>query len=230
MARNLKTTVVSIVWIQITAGQGPRECAWVVAKLSNTIAHAAAGADMKVEWIETAAFDNELRKQDLISLDTYRSVVLRIEGEGTEAFAQNWHGSILWHGESPYRPRHKRRNWFVGVNTFLPPSMAEPDEALLMAQLKIETMRASGPGGQHTNKTDSAVRVTHLPTGIQVRMSSERSQHRNRQLALEHLRMLLNQQQEQELERQQHARWLKHYDIKRGAPRRTFYGLEFKEK
>ena len=65
----------------------------------------------------------------------------------------------------------------------LPPS----DEELL-SQCRVETFRAGGPGGQHQNTTDSGVRLVHLPTGIRVTARDERSQHRNRALALQRLR------------------------------------------
>lgn len=217
-------------WMQITAGQGPRECAWVVARLSHIITHAAAKAGLNVEWVETQAFGSAPQKQESAGAGIYRSVILRIEGKDTARFAQTWQGSILWQGESPYRPRHKRRNWFVGVNTFQLPAISEPGEAELLTQIKMETMRASGPGGQHVNKTDSAVRITHLPTGIQVRMDSERSQHKNRQLALERLRMLLVEQHRRELKRVEQTHWRNHHHLERGAPRRIFTGMEFTEK
>ena len=65
---------------------------------------------------------------------------------------------------------------------------AELDDDDLLAQCRVETMRGSGPGGQHRNKVESAVRLTHEPTGIVVTASERRSQHRNRELALERLR------------------------------------------
>ena len=68
----------------------------------------------------------------------------------------------------------------------------ENDEALL-AQCRVETFRAGGPGGQHQNVTESAVRLVHLPTGVRVTAREERSQHRNRALALERLRAKLRE-------------------------------------
>jgi protein subunit release factor A len=66
------------------------------------------------------------------------------------------------------------------------------DDALL-AECRVETFRAGGPGGQHQNKTESAVRLTHLPTGITVTARESRSQHRNRQVALGRLREALEE-------------------------------------
>jgi protein subunit release factor A len=71
-----------------------------------------------------------------------------------------------------------------------PVPIPESDEALL-AECRVETFAAGGPGGQHQNRTESAVRLVHLPTGIRVIARDERSQHRNRTLALERLRKAL---------------------------------------
>ena len=68
-----------------------------------------------------------------------------------------------------------------------------PDDDTLVAECRVETFRAGGPGGQHQNKTESAVRLTHLPTGISVTARDSRSQHRNRQIALARLRAALEE-------------------------------------
>jgi len=73
-----------------------------------------------------------------------------------------------------------------------PPEIPEDDEALL-AQCRVDTFRAGGPGGQHQNVTESAVRLVHLPTGVRATAREERSQHRNRALALRRLRQKLEE-------------------------------------
>ena len=92
-------------------------------------------------------------------------------------------------------------------------------------ELKIETCRASGPGGQHVNRTDSAVRVTHLPSGIVCTASEERSQIRNKELALLRLQEKLNLVVEQHHADQSEAMWLDHYRLERGGAIRVFKGL-----
>ena len=85
------------------------------------------------------------------------------------------------------------------------PEAEEVDVAINDADLKIDTMRAQGAGGQHVNKTESAIRLTHLPTGIVVFMQEERSQHRNRQKAMAVLRSRIFDEQRQKLDNERAA-------------------------
>ena len=88
------------------------------------------------------------------------------------------------------RPGHKRQNWFVGVKT-VDLAAAPAEASIAPADVRFETLRAGGPGGQHQNTTDSAVRAVHLPTGIVVTARNERSQHRNKAIALQRLEAML---------------------------------------
>jgi protein subunit release factor A len=76
-----------------------------------------------------------------------------------------------------------------------------PDDEALLAQCRVETFRAGGPGGQHQNVTESGVRLVHLPTGVRVVAREERSQHRNRATALKRLREKLDELRREEKER-----------------------------
>jgi protein subunit release factor A len=76
-----------------------------------------------------------------------------------------------------------------------------PDDEALLAQCRVETFRAGGPGGQHQNVTESGVRLVHLPTGVRVVAREERSQHRNRATALKRLREKLDELTREEKER-----------------------------
>lgn len=218
-----------VCYLQLSAGQGPKECAWVVAQLLHKILKAGELQKLSLTLVESLAFEKHLRKQDLIEIDAYRSVLLRLEGKGAIAFAQTWQGVIKWQGESPYRAKHKRLNWFVDISFSHQPESSEVELHDLTKQLEFEAMRASGPGGQHVNKTNSAVRLRHKPSGLVVRVESERSQHRNKQIAVERLQLLLQQDQQQGLAQLERARWLSHRQVQRGAPRRVFVGAAFTE-
>jgi peptide chain release factor len=194
-------------WLQITAGKGPVECAWAVIKVMEKIVEAASGFEAKVVEIIPGPQSG-----------TAQSVLIAVSGPGSHSFAESWRGTVQWIARSPFRPEHKRKNWFVGVEVL------EPIEETRFnpKDVRWETMRASGPGGQHVNRTESAVRVTHLPTGIQASAAEERSQHRNRKLALARLARKLA-----DLDAKQHAdardkRWRAHQELERGNPVRTF--------
>ncbi|MBI1789961.1 MAG: hypothetical protein HYR60_20720 [Acidobacteria bacterium] len=100
----------------------------------------------------------------------------------------------------------------------------EPVEATRFdpKDVRRETMRAGGPGGQHVNRTESAVRVTHLPTGVRATAAEERSQHRNRKLALARLARKLAEAGAKQHDAARAKRWRAHQELERGNPVRIF--------
>jgi peptide chain release factor len=203
------------VWLQISSGEGPAECCWVVARLLEVLPAEAAAAGIEAHLLEATPGDEK---------GTYKTVLLSLNGPEEAAFAQRWQGTIQWIGRSAYRPNHKRKNWFVGVECFAPPETPSwsPDE------LRIEVMRASGPGGQHVNKTESAVRITHTPTGLSAVAREERSQHKNHKLALARLAQLFEQRKREAEGDLRKQRWQKQHALVRGNAVRVFEGADFK--
>lgn len=148
---------------------------------------------------------------------------LELDGPGAVALARSWKGTVLWTCRSPYRPTHKRKNWFVGVEVFEPPEEREIDAH----DLKVETLRASGPGGQNVNRRESAVRVTHLPTGVSVLAREERSQHQNTRLAMARLAAALKEHEQMATDATTRDRRDQHDALERGNPVRSFRGPGF---
>lgn len=87
---------------------------------------------------------------------------------------------------------------FAAMDTPAPPFPIPTSDEDLLAQCRVETFRSGGPGGQHQNVTESGVRLVHLPTGVRVTVREERSQHRNRSLAVARLRARLEARNERE--------------------------------
>ena len=205
--------------LQLSASTGPDECCLAVAKALQVLLTECAQAHVVPSVLEQMPGDRA---------GTWRSVLLVLDGANAAALAQRWRGSVQWCCPSPYRPTHRRKNWFMGVEVFqVSPAQATDD--LKDQDLRFDTLRASGPGGQHVNKTDSAVRLTHLPTGLSVKVQTERSQHANKRLARALLQHKLHQLASEVADGARAARRLQHYTVQRGSPVRVFSGPDFQE-
>lgn len=202
-------------WIQVTSGRGPEECCWVVAQVVDCI-HKSATKKLKVQTLETICGDKP---------NTLKSALLAVEGDAVSNFITHWEGTIQWVGKSMFRPKHKRKNWFVGVSSLSPFNSKECNEK----DIKIDKMRASGPGGQHVNKTESAIRVTHIPTGLIAVAQEERSQYLNKKLALSRLSEKLKQFDISKKLKNQQERWNQHNILERGNPVLVYEGKKFME-
>ncbi len=205
-------------WLQVTSGRGPAECQLAVARLTDAIVKAAAADGLAADVLETIA---GREKNGLLS------ALISVSGRTALPFAQNWQGSVLWICRSPLRPNHKRKNWFVGVDALMPPDDVKSD--VDARDVTFETMRASGPGGQHVNTTDSAVRALHRPSGIAIVAREERSQHMNKKLALARIAIRLAAEADRQKAETDEQRWERHNNLQRGDAVRTFEGPKFRE-
>ena len=139
-------------------------------------------------------------------------------------FLKSWLGTVCWVGKSTFRKFHQRSNWYIGVfelDQLQRQTFSERD-------VQFQTTRSQGNGGQNVNKVNSAVRATHLPTGISVLAQDSRSQLDNKKLALARLKEKLAEMELQQLAEQAQNHWSNHTQVQRGNPVRTFKGTDFK--
>lgn len=133
-----------------------------------------------------------------------KSITLLIEGENAYGYLKAEKGVHRLVRISPFDASGRRHTSFASVDV-MPQFNASVTIEIDEKDLEIDTMRASGAGGQHINKTDSAVRITHLPTGISVKCQNGRSQHDNKDLAMQVLKSKLYQREIEEREKKMAA-------------------------
>ena len=207
-----------MIWLQLSANTGPAECCLGVAKAVNRVLAEAPAMGVTVSVIEQV---------DGPVPGTLRSILLQLEGANDHdlLLARRWCGSLLWVNQSPYRPQCRRKNWFLHGAAWAPPEA--PTDG---GDIRYEATRASGPGGQHVNKTDSAIRATHVASGLTVKVQSQRSQHANKKLAAQLLASKLAGLMAQAHETSRSTRHWQHRNAERGNAVRSFEGTGFIER
>lgn len=202
--------------IQITAGRGPAECTWVAGQVLKKMLEEAQDSQLEATVLQREAGSEN---------GTVATALVLLKGKSVEPFCASWTGTVQWIGQSTFRKMHKRKNWFIGVfemESAKAKNLSEKD-------IHYQAMRSSGAGGQHVNKVSSAIRATHLPTGLSVVAMDSRSQHQNKKLATERLLEKFKQFEFEELKRHVNDQWENQLNVQRGNPTRIFKGSDFKK-
>ena len=191
--------------IQISSGQGPAECELAGSKLL---------ASLEAEFEDIEVLSKNASRNE----GCYTSLLF-----STDHDLAALEGSIQWICQSPFRPHHKRKNWFVDVSI-----IPEVENICTDQEVRFERFHCGGKGGQNVNKVETGVRLIHIPTGIVVTSTSERSQQLNRKDALNKLNIILREKTELAKAKQINSAWREHNRIVRGNPVRIYKDMNFK--
>ena len=233
-------------YLQVTSGRGPKECNLAVRLVASRITLEARKVGAIAEELETEEIDGlpcsstfRLRGNDLDQLldkwigkgrkglfQTQQTVPIHLPNRLYQLL-DKWIGTVCWVCKSPFRPLHKRKNWFVEVKPYSP---VPKEDVLHLKDVYFQAMRSSGAGGQHVNKVSSAVRATHVPSGISVQVMDTRSQLQNKEIALLRLAERLRELGREELNVANEQKWKNQIEVKRGQAKRVFHGPNFIEK
>jgi putative peptide chain release factor H len=191
--------------LQVSAGTGPVEVRRFVAQLAEYLASLCAEQGAQVSEVVVRG-DEAAPASVEIHLAAAPDSIERLAGTHTLV------------ARSAERGKRSRKRWYAGVQICEAVDAAARPAPIERSDVTITAMRAGGPGGQHVNKTASAVRVFHPASGVTVRVSDERSQHDNVRVALVRLAKIVAQKSQEQASGARAGRRLLHYRVERGRP------------
>ena len=195
--------------LQISSGQGPVECDYAVYLLFQALQKEYPDIEM--------LYQHPGREKNC-----YRSILF-----STWQDLSFLDGSVQWICQSPFRPNHKRKNWFIDVSVI--PEIELEHVEISEEDIRMERFHSGGKGGQNVNKVETGVRLTHLPTGITVASTAERTQAMNRADAMRKLKAVLARMEKVSKAGQKNLAWREHTRLQRGNPVRVYRGAEFRQ-
>ncbi|WP_028041973.1 peptide chain release factor H [Candidatus Stoquefichus massiliensis] len=189
--------------IQVSSGQGPKECEYACYRVYQE-------------------FLKEFKGLDVVSINKSHKNCLKSVVFYSEKDLSSLEGTIQWICESPFRKHHKRKNWFVDVSI-----LKEEKGIKNQNDIKYEVFRSQGKGGQNVNKVSTAIRAIHISTGVSVVSQDQRSQLQNKKIAYVRLMQKIDEVSSSINKDIHYENWNEHNLLKRGLPLRVYKGMKF---